>query len=319
MSFKIVILPPYQEPEWPSLIEQAVEGVIVKYFDAVEDSLSELVDADAVYGTIPEKFFSYAKKLKWLAAPQAGLGGRWFYQKLVESDIIVTNIRGVYNDHLSAHIMAFVMMFARKFHKYFDYQRESKWEFIESAVYLPDSIVIVIGVGNIGSEVAKLCKAFGMKVFGVDPCVDENLEYIDELYQPEMLDSILGKADFVIITTPETPKTIKMFDERRLRLLKKTAYLINTGRGSSIVLDDLVKVLQQKKFAGVGLDVFEIEPLPSEHPLWKMSNVIITPHIAGTMLDKNVKARRTKILIENCKRFSKNKPLINVVDKRNWF
>ena len=319
MSFKIVILPPYQEPEWPGLIEQAIEGVIVKAFNSVEAALSDLSDADAVYGTIPEKFFSYAKKLKWLAAPQAGLGGKWFYKNLVESDIIVTNIRGVYNDHLSAHIMAFVMMFARKFHRYFEYQRESRWEFIEPAVYLPDSIVIVIGVGNIGSEVAKLCKAFGMKVFGVDPCVDGNSEYIDELCQPEMLDSILGKADFVIITTPETPKTIKMFDERRLRLLKKTAYLINTGRGSSIVLDDLVKVLEQKKIAGVGLDVFEIEPLPSDHPLWKMSNVIITPHIAGTMLDKNVKERRTKILIENCKRFSKNEPLINVVDKRNWF
>ena len=131
------------------------------------------------------------------------------------------------------------------------------------------------------------------------------------------LDTVLPGADFVIVTVPETPETQRLFSLERFRLMKSTGYFINIGRGATVVLDDLVSALEANEIRGAALDVFEIEPLPSDHPLWKMPNVIITPHCAGAgpYLDD----RRTELFIENCVRFNEGRELKNIVDKANWF
>ena len=185
--------------------------------------------------------------------------------------------------------------------------------------YLSASTVLIIGMGGIGSETARLCAALGMTVIGVDPRVKDLPPHVAEIRQPEGLDELLGRADFVVITTPETPQTQGMMHAGRFCLMKPTAYLINVGRGACVVLDDLIEALRSNRIAGAGLDVFETEPLPADHPLWNAPNVMITPHVAARNDDPQLPQRRTALLIENCRRFARGEPLLNVVDKENWF
>lgn len=318
MSFKIVLLPPDIQEHWPDKIREAVPDCEIKLFHDPSEAMGDIEDADAAYGTVTPELFARAKKLRWIAAPMAGLGGGWFHEALVNSDVVVTNIRGIYNDHIGAHIMSFVLAFARRLDEYILQQQLREWNPLAPAIHLPESTALIIGVGGIGAETARLCSAFGMKVIGVDPRVSERPPYVDELHRPEELDDVLALADFVILTTPETPQTRGMMNAGRFRLMKPTAYLINIGRGACVVLDDLMEALQSKWIAGAGLDVFQVEPLPREHPLWTMPGVLLTPHVAA--YDAPYLAeRRTAILLENCRRFANGQPLMNLVDKANWF
>jgi phosphoglycerate dehydrogenase-like enzyme len=139
-----------------------------------------------------------------------------------------------------------------------------------------------------------------------------------ELHPPEALDELLPRADFVVVTTPDTPKTRGMFHAGRFARMKPSASLINVGRGACVVLEELVAALRAGRIAGAALDVFETEPLPRDHALWTMPGVIITPHVASHDAPF-VAERRTSVIVENCKRFAGRQPLINVVDKREMF
>ena len=140
---------------------------------------------------------------------------------------------------------------------------------------------------------------------------------VTELHKPEALDALLPRADFVILTVPHTPATEGFMHRARFQHMKRSAFFINIGRGMTTKLDDLVAALNAGEIAGAALDVFEQEPLPAEHPLWTMPNVLLTPHMAGwgPYLDD----RRYQIMIDNCRAFLDGKPLRNVVDKAAWF
>ena len=140
---------------------------------------------------------------------------------------------------------------------------------------------------------------------------------VSELYPPEQLDEVLPRADFVILTIPHTPETEGLMDAARFARMKPTAFFINIGRGKTTRLHDLVDALQSGKIAGAGLDVFEEEPLPANHPLWDAPNVLLTPHTAG--FGPYLDDRRLEILLDNSQRFLKGEPLRNVVDKAHWF
>ena len=133
----------------------------------------------------------------------------------------------------------------------------------------------------------------------------------------ERLSDLLGQSDFVVIAAPHTPETVKMFRRPQFQQMKRSAYLINIGRGAIVDLTDLSAALAAREIAGAGLDVFETEPLPSDHPLWKMDNVIITPHVAG--YSPRITERHLNVLLENIRRFGKGEPLLNVVNKHLWF
>jgi len=175
----------------------------------------------------------------------------------------------------------------------------------------------VVGIGGIGAETARLCSEFGITVIGVDPRVAESTPGVSEVHHPEALDDVLNRGDFVIVTVPETPETQGMFGKEQFRRMKSDAFFINIGRGATVVLDDLVDALREGQLAGAGLDVFQVEPLPSDHPLWSMPGVVITPHVAGR--GPYLEHRRTELFLENCQRFNEGRPLKNVVDKAHWF
>jgi len=140
---------------------------------------------------------------------------------------------------------------------------------------------------------------------------------VAELHAPAALDALLPRADFVILTVPHTPATEGFFNAAKFRLMKKSAFFINIGRGMTTRLDDLVAALRAGEIAGAALDVYEQEPLPAEHPLWGMPNVLLTPHMAG--YGPHLNERRFQIIQENCVAFAEGRALRNVVDKRSWF
>ena len=146
---------------------------------------------------------------------------------------------------------------------------------------LPEQTVLIVGVGGAGGEAGKLCAALGMRVLGIDPRVAERPPGMADLTTPDGLEERLGDADFVILTTPETPDTLGMFNARLFARMKRGSYFINIARGRCVVTQDLIEALRSGHLAGAGLDVADPEPLPSDNPLWSMPNVLITPCCPG--------------------------------------
>jgi phosphoglycerate dehydrogenase-like enzyme len=322
VAFTLVMLPP-QTPvrrDWAARVAEDDIGVRVLQPETVEEAVRDIADADAAFGAIAPQVLDAARRLRWLQAPQIAPPAGFYYPALVAHPVVVTNFREIFNDHIGAHIMAFVLAFARGFHYYLPQQVQREYlprSQDTGVIHLPEATALILGVGGIGSEAARLCRAFGMRVIGVDARRTEPPEGVDELHPPGRLDDLLSRADFVIMTIPHTPQTEGLMDRNRLRRMKPTAFLINIGRGMTVRLDDLVAALHAGEIAGAGLDVFEIEPLPSDHGLWTAPNVLITPHTAG--FGPYLDTRRLNILLDNCRRFAAGEPLRNVVDKESWY
>lgn len=317
MAFRLVLLPPMDQAGWAEAVRAAVPDAEVVICHTPEEAVAAIPEAEAALGTLPPEVLRHAPRLRWLQAPAAGPPAGWYYPELVAHPVTVTNFREIFNDHLGAHILAFVLAFARGLHVYLPRQLERNWQPGAPLVHLPEATALMVGVGGIGAEASRLLATFGVRVLGIDPRRETAPEGVTELHRPADLDALLPEADFVISTTPETPETQGLFDRARLQRMKRTAYLINISRGAVVVLDDLVAALRAGEIAGAGLDVFEIEPLPADHPLWTLPGVLLTPHVGGEgpYLDE----RRREIVQENCRRFAAGQPLRNVVDKRSWF
>lgn len=317
MSFKLVVLPGAGNDSWAEQVRAVVPDAEVVVCTDHAAAAEAIVDADAAFGTLPSDLLARATRLRWLQAPQAGPPAGWYYPELVAHPVVVTNMRGIFNDHLATHILAFVLAFARGLHVYLPMQQRREWGSGAPLLHLPETTALLVGVGGIGGETARRLSALGVRVLGVDPRLESKPDGLAELHRPEALDSLLPTADFVISTAPETPHTQGLFHRERLQRMRPTAYLINISRGALVRLDDLVDALNAKELAGAALDVYEQEPLPADHPLWTMPGVLLTPHMGGD--GPYLNERRTRVLLENCRRFAAGEPLHNVVDKTQWF
>ena len=318
----MLMLPP-QTPttrEWAKRLGAALPELSVVVAEDLDHAARAVGDADAAFGTMPADLLRRAGRLRWLQAPQAAPPAGFYYPELIAHPAPVTNFREIYNDHIAAHIMAFVLAFARGLHVYLPQQLRREWRpapLDSGVLHLPESTALIVGVGGIGAETARVAASFGMRVIGTDGRRRAAPPGMAELHPPEALDSLLPQADFVILTVPHTPATEGFMSRARFQRMKRTAFFINIGRGMTTRLDDLVASLRAGEIAGAGLDVFEQEPLPADHPLWTIPGVLITPHTAGygPYLDE----RRFEILLDNCRRFLAGQPLRNVVDKSSWF
>ncbi|MDO8479884.1 MAG: D-2-hydroxyacid dehydrogenase [Candidatus Rokubacteria bacterium] len=322
MGATLLMLPPQTSTtrEWAKRLAAALPELSVVVAEDGAEAAGAVGRAEAAFGTMPPALLREASRLRWIQAPQAAPPAGWYYPELIAHPAVVTNFREIYNDHIGAHIMAFILAFARGLQQYLPQQLKREWRpapHDTGVVHLPEATALIVGVGGIGAEAARLAAAFGMRVIGVDARRREAPPGMAELYGQAALDSLLPRADFVILTVPHTPATEGFMNRARFRLMKRSAFFINIGRGMTTRLDDLAAALKAGEIAGAGLDVFEQEPLPADHPLWTMPGVLITPHTAGfgPYLDE----RRYDILLDNSRRFLAGQPLRNVVDKSSWF
>ncbi|MBV8493504.1 MAG: D-2-hydroxyacid dehydrogenase [Alphaproteobacteria bacterium] len=322
MPVTLLMMPPQNDRtrEWGDRLGAAHPDLEVIVPETMEGAEQAIATADAAFGTIPPALLARAQKLRWLQAPQAAPPAGYYYRELIEHPVVVTNFREIYNDHIGAHVMAFVLAFARGLHVYLPQQQRREWKKLPpdtGVVHLPEATALVVGVGGIGSEVARLAGAFGMRVIGVDERRTSPPAGVAELHRADALDRLLPQADFVILTVPHTPETEGFMDRARFQRMKRSAFFINIGRGMTTRLDDLVAALKAGEIAGAGLDVFEQEPLPAEHPLWTTPGVLITPHTAG--YGPYLEDRRYEVFSDNCRRFFAGQELRNIVDKSRWF
>ena len=322
MPVTLLMMPPQNNRtrEWGERLGAAYPELEVIVPETMEGADQAIATADAAFGTIPPEVLARAEKLRWLQAPQAAPPAGYYYRELIEHPAVVTNFREIYNDHIGAHVMAFLLAFARGLHVYLPQQQRREWKKLSpdtGVVHLPEATALVVGVGGIGSEVARLASAFGMRVIGIDERRAAPPPGVAELHRAAALDRLLPQADFVILTVPHTPETEGFMNRARFQRMKRSAFFINIGRGMTTRLDDLVAALQAGEIAGAGLDVFEQEPLPAEHPLWTIPGVLITPHTAG--YGPYLEDRRYEVFSDNCRRFLSGRELRNVVDKSRWF
>lgn len=300
------------------------------------EAAAAIVDVDAFFGKITPRLLAAARRLRWVQSPTASLE-HYLFPELVEHPSTLTNMRGLFSDVIADHVFGYVICFARNFPRYFRNQLAARWEpaggesqrstfaagpgavsgMDRAHLHLADCTLGIVGMGHIGEEVARRGTAFGMRVIGVDPVRTAAPECVEELSTPDRLPQLLDQSDFVVIAAPHTPETAGLFGRRQFEQMKPTAYLINIGRGVIVRLNDLCEALQNGQIAGAGLDVFEVEPLPADHPLWRMENVILTPHIAAA--SPHIAPRHLQVLLDNIGRFRRGEPLQNVADKRRWF
>jgi phosphoglycerate dehydrogenase-like enzyme len=333
---KLVIHPPVEDARRERIVEAAGDMAVVNAADERE-ALGQMADADAFFGKITPPLLAAAKRLRWVQSPTASLE-HYLFPELVEHSCVLTNMRGLFSDVIADQVFGYILCFARNLHRYIIQQMGAHWAPVggegarvpltsgpgvvnaidRSHLHLADATLGVVGLGGIGEEVARRGLALGMRVIAVDPARTEAPPGVAALLPVESLADLLAQSDFVVIAAPHTPQTVKMFRRPQFAQMKRTAYLINVGRGAIVDLEDLTAALRAGEIAGAGLDVFEIEPLPAEHPLWGMAGrVIITPHVAG--YSPRIAERHLGVLLDNVRRFVRGEPLVNVVDKTRWF
>ncbi len=277
-----------------------------------------IAEADIVLGwAVTRENFAHARRLHWIQVMAAGLGNLLF-PELVESDVVVTNGRGLHAVSMAEHTIGVMLSFVRKLHLSRDAQREGRWtqaELFRSGIgELHGTTLGIVGLGTIGGAIATRARALGVKVIGLRRRPSQDPAPADLQWGEDRLHDLLAEADWIVLTVPLTPETRGMIGERELAAMKPGAFLVNLGRGPLVDEEALTRALESGRLAGAALDVFEHEPLPPESPLWSMSQVILTPHSSG--LGPRYWERSLDLFRDNLTRWRQGTPLRNVIDKR---
>ncbi|MGH9682460.1 MAG: D-2-hydroxyacid dehydrogenase [Candidatus Acidiferrales bacterium] len=298
---------------WPE-----ISVIHLPNYDGLE---RELPDTDIFVGySLRSQQFSGAKKLKWVHSTAAAVG-QLMFPELRSSGIEVTNASGVHRIPMAEHILGVLIALARRFPDCFRYQQQARWAQQELWDGVPPElrprelrgqVVLFIGFGAIGREVAKIARPLGIRIWAVTRSGRAHPELAERAFPATNLHEALPHADFVVLAAPETPETRAMIGTRELALMKPSAYFINVARGTLVDEPAMIAALQQRKIAGAALDVACEEPLPPENPLWRLDNAFITPHASA--VSEHLWERQTDLLMENLERWFSGRELLNRVD-----
>lgn len=278
--------------------------VLVDYNQTYLDRIQDLAQDYDLIQTLEEADFSQVEivlgwdsdledviaqgdhSIKWIQAKSAGVDYLPL-DLLADQGIILTSASGMHAQAITETVFAMILGYSRQVFQSRHYQANKYWGQEDVDLFeLKGKTLAVVGLGNIGQKVADIAKAFGLQVVGVNQSGTTDAP-VDAIYPSDQMDSVLGQADIVVNILPLTDQTRGLYNADRFQAFKDQSVFINVGRGPSVVTEDLVAALNERKIAFCGLDVFEEEPLPETSPLWEMDNVLITPHIAGEMADYN--------------------------------
>jgi phosphoglycerate dehydrogenase-like enzyme len=251
------------------------------------------------------------QRLRWVHAATAGVD-RLLFQDLIDSDVVVTNSRGVFDQTLAEYVIGFMLILSKDFETTFTHQSEHRWVQRESDT-LHGKVAVVVGVGPIARATARLAKAFGMTVRGIGRTARNGDPDFGDIAGPESLHALFAEADYAVLVLPKTAQTLGMIDEAALESLKPTARLINVGRAATLDQDALVRSLREGRIAGAALDVVNPEPLQADDPLWDVPHLLISPHMSGD--HRGWQNNIVTLFESNLDRFLRGVPLLNVVDK----
>ena len=314
----ILVLLPYDELSKERLVCAVKDKCNISFInrkEQPEEYLSALKTANLIIGEVPNGDFQHCKNLEMLQSSSSGInyyieGGNF------PEGAKLCCMTGVYGNVIAEHLLGMMLSLCRRIPEYRNQQNEENWKILRYDKPLEESTVLILGAGDIGTTLAKWLRPMVGKIIGIRRTERAFPDFFDEMFTLEKLDEKLPEADFVISILPQTPETIGLFDERRLRLMKDDAVLINGGRGSLIDQKALLKVMSEGKFFGVGLDVTTPEPLPKENPLWKQERLLITPHAAGNScsLKSPLERKIRDFVLRNTLRWIGGEEPENVID-----
>ena len=307
-----IILVNEQQHDLLPLLQQAAPRA--KLIDISAATPREIAAADATIGVCSAQVLAQAKQLQWIQWPAAGVE-RCVQQPLMrERHLLLTNLQRTMGPSMAEHVLGMMLLLSRHLDYFLKEQQQARWT-QDNAPRLADlegKTVLVVGLGGIGTEVARRAHAFGMRVIATRASGRTGPDYVSYVGLPDELLKLAKDADFVVNCAPLTPETTGIFNREFFAGMKPGAYFISVGRGRSTVTADLIAALNSGKLAGAGLDVVDPEPLPADSALWRLPNVIITPHVsADTPLAEE---QRTALLRENLRRYVAGEPMLSVVD-----
>ena len=298
-------------------IQSSVEDIDLIIPESSDDALEIMPEIDIIFGGMSRDMFKRAERLKWVQTWGAGVDGM-MYAEFVHSEVILTSAKGTVGVHLSEHAMALLLGLTRGIARAIRTEdwnermpiRHASWELI-------DKTIGIVGLGGTGCDVAVRARAFGMKIIAVDPEDVEVPDCVTECWKMDRFYDLLSASDVVVVCCPLTEETRGIFDRLAFEKMQNHALLVNVTRGKIMDEASLVEALETGQIAGAGLDVTPQEPLPDDHPLWIMPNVIITPHTAGG--SPNRQDRIVNLFCENLRRFLNGEDMLSVIDKNKGY
>jgi len=261
------------------------------------------------------------ENLRWVQNYFVGIDRCTDNELLLEGKVLLTNTKAIPGPGMAEHTMAMMLMLARKMPVYYRQQQRSEWRRLPDAgkqvLEVNGKAMLVVGLGGIGRQVAKRAHGLGMRVIATRNSSRKGPDYVEYVGLADETMELARKVDVVVNITPLTDETTGMYNREFFRAMKPTAFFINIGRGKSVVTEDLMVALNNNEIAGAALDVADPEPLPANHPLWKIPNVIITPHNSAP--SDQMLERFWTLVRENLRRYTAGEPMLNVVDIKRGY
>jgi phosphoglycerate dehydrogenase-like enzyme len=314
----------WRPPAWfMDRLHHEFPQVEVAYSSSKRHDDEALRNSDVMIGwSLSPEQVRAATNLRWIYSITAAVD-QFFFPELIQSNIAICNAARVHGPVVAEHAIAMVLALAKRVPSAVRFQADRKWAMEEIWKERPrpreiaEANLLVVGLGSIGAEVAALAAALKMHVIGVRQFPERGAAGAHEVLGYPALDNALPRADFVVLAAPLTPQTRRLMDSRRLQLFKPDAYLINVCRGALVDEEALIKALRDNRLGGAALDVFAEEPLPRKSALWKLPQVLITPHTA--FLTEKVWERHYTAFTSNLKRYIAGEPLQDTVDKKQGY
>jgi len=311
-------LPEVTEEELAEIYVASGEADIVVATSA-EEAREHWPEAEVALGALDRATFLTAKKLRWLHSVMAG-ADMLMFPEMAASDVLLTGEKGLVGEHLADHAFALLLALTRQLPRAFR-EAPSPWPSRTAMrrvmTELSGSVMGIVGLGGTGRAVARRAAAFGMTCLAVDVEDVPPWPGVGSVWGMERFPDLLAAADVVTICCPLTPASRGLFNDAAFAAMKPHAYLVNVTRGAIVDDQALVRALRERRIAGAGLDVTPVEPLPADHLLWAMENVVITPHTAGA---SQFRARRNvRRFIENLRRYRASQPLEGLIDKQKGY
>ena len=306
------------QPVMPQTIRARWPEMRVLHLPNYDHLAEELPDTDIFIGySLRAEQLTHAKKLKWIHSTAAGVA-QLMYPELRDSGIVVTNPSGVFSPPMAEHTMGLLLALARNFPDSTRHQDRSHWgqqdiwDKPQHLTELSGQVLLIVGFGSIGRELAKRARAFDMRVWGITRSGQGDATHAEKILPVSQLEEALAHADYVVIAAPETNETRHLIGAAQIARMKPGARLINVGRGSLLDESALIHALETGALSGAALDVTSVEPLPAESPLWKTPNLFITPHTSA--VSDRLWHRETALLMDLLERWFDGREMFNQVD-----
>lgn len=306
------------QPVMPNSIRARWPEMRVVHLPDYDRLPAELPDTDIFVGySLRAEQLTHAKKLKWIHSTAAGVA-QLMYPELRDSGIVVTNPSGIFSPPMAEHTMGLLLALARNFPDSVRHQdrshwgQQDMWDLPQRFTELSGKILLIVGFGSIGRDLAKRASAFDMRVWGVTRSGKSASPHAEKIVPASQLEEVLAQADYVVIAAPETSETRHLIGGAQIARMKPGARLINVGRGSLLDEKALIQALEKGSLGGAALDVTSIEPLPADSPLWKAPNLFLTPHTSA--VSDRLWDRETGLLMDLLERWFEGREMFNQVD-----